>query len=151
MSRTEPVARVLSLPVRIFCQNLGYNFSYSFNYRPFHRRDCFVVWFHFAVCYCHSYLSCNPQRISDYRLLRRPWQTEVLQAMQSLCTRLTLKIIQKDLICVNYCIVYPRNWIANIHMHSQNYCSSRTTSGLPAQVSLLYVTTICCHFLSACL
>lgn len=113
VSLTVLFARVLSLPVRILSQNLGNNFSRNFNYRPFHRRDYFVVWFQFAVCYCHSYWRCNPPRISDYRFLRRPWQTELPQAMQSLCTRLTLKFIQKDMICVVYCIVDPRSLIAN--------------------------------------
>jgi len=60
------VAIVLSLPICIFSQNLLDNFSCSFNYRRFHRRDCFVVWFQFAVCYCHSYLRCNSPK--DIRL-----------------------------------------------------------------------------------
>lgn len=55
----------------------------------------------------------HPPRISDYRFLRKPWRTELPQAMQSLCTRLTLKFIQRDMNCVVYCMVDPRSLKAN--------------------------------------
>jgi hypothetical protein len=43
VSLTVLVAKLLSLPVCIFNQNLGDNFACILNYRQFHRRYCFVV------------------------------------------------------------------------------------------------------------
>jgi hypothetical protein len=67
VSLTVLVARVLSLPVCTFNQNLDDNFSCNFKYRRFHRRDCFVFCFQFAVFkgrFTHSMpCPCRPHAI----------------------------------------------------------------------------------------